>query len=139
MPVEGGVVDPEAAAVVLGEVHRDVGPAQQRLEAVGVLGVQGHADADVEVEEHAVAGEDLVEGGEQPAGQHLGLLAVDLAEHHRELVAAEPRHRVDRPYGALSRAATSWSSRSPTWWPKVSLTSLNRSRSSRHSASPVPS
>ena len=37
-----------------------------------------------------------------------------------------------------SRSATSTSSRSPIWWPRVSLTSLNRSRSSSSSASVSP-
>ena len=61
------------------------------------------------------------------------------ASRTRELVAAEPGDGVARAAATLGRRrADLLSSSSPTWWPRVSLTSLNRSRSSRLSTDGSP-
>ena len=60
------------------------------------------------------------------------------ASRTRELVAAEAGHDAalaDRR--AAAGRATSWSSRSPCWWPRLSLTSLNPSRSIMITAAPA--
>ena len=60
----------------------------------------------------------------------------DAVEQHRELVAAQPGDGVaGADAAARSRCATATSSRSPTWWPRLSLTILKRSRSRNRTAS----
>jgi hypothetical protein len=56
-------------------------------------------------------------------------VVAQVLEDHRELVAAQARHRVGRAHARVSRAATAFSSSSPTWWPSESLMVLKRSRS----------
>ena len=77
------------ATAVLGPVHGGVGVLEQRLGGGAVLRVQGHAHAGRDVDLLASQGEGAAE---RP--QHLAchpddvVLAVDLAEEDRELVAA---------------------------------------------------
>ena len=55
----------------------------------------------------------------------------DVAQHDRELVAAEARDGVGLAQrAAQARRRRACSSSSPSWWPSVSLISLKRSRSS---------
>ena len=71
-----------------------------------------------------------------PLGDPPRLLDVDdRVEDDPELVAAEAGDRVARAAGApTSRWPTAARSRSPTAWPRLSLMTLNRSRSSRMTA-----
>ena len=60
----------------------------------------------------------------------------DARQQHGELVAAEPGDRVAvAQRRAAAAAPTCCSSRSPSWWPSVSLISLKRSRSISSTAS----
>ena len=127
------VVHLDAGVLLLGQVHRDVGAAHELLDVGAVLGVQRDADARLELEQHLLELERLDERVADPAGdvrRRRGRSPM-LRQDDGELVAAQPGHQVlagrSTPW---IRCATSSSSRSPTWWPRVSLTSLNRSRSS---------
>ena len=139
-------VDGHGLPAALGDVHGDVGAAQRlgqdavdvRLQwavadpvayqaAVGPDA--GDADAGCGVDPDAVDGEDVVERRPDPPRHGAGLDGVASGEHQRELVAAEPRQQVVGTDVGRSRLDTSHSSASPAAWPRVSLTSLNRSRS----------
>ena len=52
-----------------GLVHRHVGPLEQLLELVGVLGVHGHADGHLEFEVDPVQREGLGERARRAAGR----------------------------------------------------------------------
>ena len=97
VPVVPRGVDGAALARLLGQVHRDVGAAQERRGVVAVLGRDGDADADVGGELVALDGDRLVQRLQQVAGggDRLGLPGA--RQQHRELVAAEPRQGVLRP------------------------------------------
>ena len=119
------------AAALLGRVHGDVGALDQRLDAGAVRGVAGHADAGVDLERQALDRERLAQPGQQLAGDDVGVAGAA----QREAAARRTRRRRGgrpcrpRRASARSRRATSSSSRSPAWWPSVSLISLKWSRS----------
>ena len=84
------LVEREAAAALLGRVHRDVGALDQHLDVVAVVGVAGDADRAAHLERQPVDHERLA----QRALEHLGdgqrvLGAHDLGQQDAELVAAE--------------------------------------------------
>ena len=86
-----------AAAARLGRVHRGVGVAQQVGGRVAVL---GQRDADARPERHLDAAdrERRDEGRGDALGDLVGVPWVrDVLEQERELVTAEPGHRVARP------------------------------------------
>ena len=126
MAVELGLEDRVAAAGLLGRVHRDVGALLERLVVLAVHRVQRDADAGVDLQAHALEHERLAQVREQvlgDGGRVLGLL--DAREQDAELVAAEAGDRVGvAQRGAAAGCETSCSSRSPMWWPSVSLISL---------------
>ena len=104
---------------------------------------QRHADADLHLERELIDHERRVDLRLDGAGERDRLLAGCQAGHHEaELVAAQAGDEAPPPDDADSRRATSISSRSPVWWPRVSLTSLNRSRSMKNTptraSSPLP-
>ncbi len=100
--VPGGVVHLDAGVLLLGQVHRDVGPAHQLLDVGAVVGVDGDPDARLQLEEHLLEVERLDQRVAHPA-RHVGDVVVrpDVGHHHGELVAAEPGHQVLRPQHAL--------------------------------------
>ena len=105
-----------------------------------VVGADGDADGGLERDGDAAQREGLLERAVQ-AGGDLGHRAAvgQVGEQDRELVAAEAGERRRSPRRAeRSRAATSMSSWSPWSWPRVSLTSLKRSRSMSSSAARRP-
>ena len=130
------VVGLEAGARVLGLVHGDVGALQQRVGVGAVVGAQRGADAGVH---HDLEPFDLercwsatpirradVRRPREPGAR----------QQQRELVAAEARDQPGARRPPPAGAAPSWaSSRSPAWWPSVSLRSLKRSRSTIATAS----
>ena len=95
-----------------------------------VLREEGDADARVDLHRDAVEHEGLLEA--RRAGGRPRPRRVDVGrrrEHDGELVAAEAREQVLGATGSARRAPRRSSSRSPTWWPSVSLSSLKPSRS----------
>ena len=90
MAVELGLEDREAAAGLLGGVHRDVGALLERLVVLAVQRVHGDADARVDLEPHALEHERLAQVHEQVLGDR-GAVAGGLhaREQDAELVAAE--------------------------------------------------
>ncbi len=95
----------DAAPLLLGEVHRDVGVLQQLVEIVAVVRRDGHADAGADVDEQPLEDDGRRELGEQPLGGLLGGLAAGAGQQHGELVTAEPGNGVDLPHGAGQPAA----------------------------------
>lgn len=86
-------------ALLFGMVHRDVGVLQQNLRIVAV--VRKDRDADAGADDHGLATdvERLVEPLEHALGDPHGIVgAVDLAQHDRELVAAETRQGRGRTF-----------------------------------------
>ena len=84
----------------------------------------------------AVEGEGQRQLGLDALGELDGAVRVlDVLQQDRELVAAEAGHGVAPAAGSRSRrramATSSWS---PTWWPRLSLTILKRSRSRKSTA-----
>ena len=124
-----------ALALGLGAVHRDVGVADDLVRRGA-----GSASA-MPIEAATTSSRPSSWNGVAAASQHAlgdhGRLAgvADVVEQDGELVAAEPGDGVAgaqrrTPAGARPRR----SSRSPTWWPSESLTSLKRSRSRNSTA-----
>ena len=92
-------LDLARGAVRLGEVHRGVGLAEQRLGAGDLVGDARDADAHRDVEHIRLEAERLVEHGADPLGdpvERAGVADV-LAEDH-ELVATEAGQRVGRAH-----------------------------------------
>ena len=88
-----GVVDADAiAAQLLGAEQRGVGSAQQRRGVATVIGMDGGAAADADRDLATVDQQRLLEQAHERARAPLDLgdVAGEM-EHHRELVAAEPR------------------------------------------------
>ena len=90
-----GGVELAARVVVLGQVHRDVRTLEQRVDVVAVLGIEGDADARLEVEPDALELERAPQLGADLLGDPERVV---LVRHRRqqqaELVAAEARDRV---------------------------------------------
>ena len=85
-----GLEDDGAALELLRRVHGDVGVPEQLLAVGAVPRGQDDADAGLDVEDHAVDVERLVQGLAQPLGDGLGLAdAVHRRQHDGELVATE--------------------------------------------------
>ena len=98
-------VELDAGAVLLGQVHGDVGLPQQRLDVGPVIGEHRDADADVDVEQRVVDDERLGDRHAHATGHLDGReVVVQTREHHGELVAAETGHRVAGPHGAADAA-----------------------------------
>jgi hypothetical protein len=55
-------VDLAAAGLLLGDVHRDVGALEERMDVVPVLGIEGDSDARFDLESEPVDRERLLEG-----------------------------------------------------------------------------
>ena len=114
-----------AAAAFLGGVHGDVGALVELLDVIAVLGGAGDADRGVDLEREPVDRERLAELAQQLLGDGAGLIgAGEVGQQDAELVAAEAGDGVLLVERGASRSATSCSSRSPAWWPSVSLISL---------------
>src|SRR6478672_3400989 len=77
-----------AARLPLGAVHRLVRSPEQRLGIGALLGVDGDAEADRELGEQLVAA--AQHGVVDPLGNGARLVAADLRQDQRELVAADP-------------------------------------------------
>ena len=139
MLVLRGVVDGRAARPLLRDVHRDVGALQQLGRSGGVLRRDGHADARADPDLQVRQREGLLEHVDEPVG-HRGRLGWPPTPCSSTANSSPPsRTTVPLWRTASSRRCPTWrSSWSPTWWPSVSLTSLNRSRSSSSSATGVP-
>jgi hypothetical protein len=96
VPVARRRVERVAGTVGLGHVHGDVGALHQRLDVLGVLGVDGGADARADEQAHALVVKRLPDRGLQQLGDLLGLdRSGARGEQHGELVAAEACHEVD--------------------------------------------
>ena len=98
-------IDGHAAAVFLGVVERDVGPAQQGLGVVAVFGVQGQAQAGVEVDAGAGQVQRLAQLVEQHARAGLGEIGVDVVHQHHEFITAQARHQVAGAHGLAQALA----------------------------------
>ena len=100
----------------------------------------GDADADADVQPDALDGERLRAAGRaaaRPAPRASSRLGV--GQQDGELVAAEPGQHVVRAAARCRSRGPTWRSRSsPAWWPRLSLTSLNPSRSSSSRAAGRP-
>ncbi len=88
--VEGG----EAAAGLLGDVHRRVGVRHQLGRVAAVVGEGGDADRAADVHRLALDRHRRVERAEQLARQHRGAFAALRRQQHGELVAADAGHGV---------------------------------------------
>ena len=106
--------------------------------SVACVGRDRHTDGGGDLHRQAVEGDGLLEGPEQAAGEVQGAGLVDGAgDQDGELVAAEAGDGPGRARRrSRGRRATSMSRRSPCWWPNVSLTCLNSSRSRIRTAAP---
>ena len=122
------LVQPDAAAAHLRGVHRDVGLLEQFGLAVRArLGVTA-APTDARIctsISASVTGGSSASSSRSPASTAVAASSTS-GEQNGELVTAEPGHGDVRPGGRVSRAADFDSKSSPLWWPRVSLTSLNR-------------
>ena len=130
------VVDLDPGLLALGDVHRDVGATQQRVDGVAVDRRERDADRHVHVHEHALEPERLGERGPDPAGDldRVGRRP-DVGQQHAELVAAEASDHVVRAHRAQHAAGDDLAGAGHRrGGPSVSLTSLKRSRSSRNTA-----
>ena len=93
-----------AAALPLGMVHGEVGVLQQGLRIVAVIGEERDPDAGADHHRLLAQIERMVERREHPLGDPGRVLGPpELAEHDRELVAAEPGDRRLRTVAALAR------------------------------------
>ncbi len=131
--------DDRGAAALLGAVHRRVRVAD---EVLGPRSAARDRDADARLQERlAVLDEErLLEQAGDPAGDGArARLAVDVLAQDRELVAAEPGDRVGRAQRVAQARRDVAQQRSPAAWPKESLMSLKRSRSTNSTATPPPS
>ena len=109
--------------------------------AAGVGGVRrGERDAQraADLDLHAVERDRLLQRAQQPAADPDGaVLVVGPAEQDGELVTAEPGDDArGADGGAQPRGRPRSAAASPCWWPRVSLTSLNPSRSRIMTATP---
>ena len=134
--VEHPVVDRQPEVRLLGDVHGDVGVLQQRGEVGAVLRGDGDADAGLDVEADPLEDERGRQLGPDTPAEGLGVHGIgDVGEQDHELVAAETGDAVPLAHDPATAAGPiSCSSRSPWWWPSVSLISLKRSRSNSRSA-----
>ena len=89
--VGGRVEDAQAAAELLGLVHRQVGPLEQGRGVVAVLGGQRDTDRGADRQLQAVHPERLLERVHQDPAELDGVVGGAAALHHRELVAAQAR------------------------------------------------
>ena len=133
-----GAYTADAAAGPLGRVHGHVGPAGQRLGVDGVVGVDGDADAGVDLQADPAEVEGLLQRGADPrrappAPRRGRPASVSSTANSSP---PEPGDHVGgrRPAAPASRRLSSMSSRSPWSWPRASLISLNWSRSMTSSA-----
>ena len=134
------VEDPDLARPArLGVVHGHVGVAQ--VELAHVVGVE-EGDADGRRHRDAVVAR---RGTARPGRAGCARRAGRWCRSRRPpRPAPRTRHRRCGPRGRRRavacriRSATSRSTWSPTWWPCVSLTALNRSRSMNSSPMPLP-
>src|SRR5512139_3880697 len=86
-----------ATACGLGTIERDVRPAKKRVRIVAIARIHADPDADAYADLVSVA---QPEPARQPADDGAGDLlrvriVVELLQHQHELVAAQPRQRVD--------------------------------------------
>ncbi len=121
-----------------------VGALQQPLALGRVQGQDRHADARAELQRGVRPGRRDPQGAQQGAAKlrrdvHRRVGVGDALEHADELVAALQRATASVARSeASSRSPTARSSASPTRWPWVSFTGLNRSRSMNTAATRVP-
>ncbi|HSD01718.1 MAG TPA: hypothetical protein VLB81_05080 [Gaiellales bacterium] len=93
-----GVVDLHRGARVLGDVHRDVRTLQESVNLVAVVGVDGDADADPDIERDVV--KHKRHGERRPDSRSKvgrGGFLHDARHEDRELVASQPGERVASP------------------------------------------
>jgi hypothetical protein len=96
--VLGGVEHHEPGVGLLGHVHGDVGALQQLLAGAGVLGIQHHPDAGLDIQGEPFDLERRVEPGGQLLGDlHRAFGGGDLGQQDGELVATQASHRIDGP------------------------------------------
>ena len=124
-----------ALAAALGQVHRDVGVADEIVGGPVVGAGHGHADAGSDREPVAGDVERHAQGGQNPLGdpgrdQDIGAGR----QGDDELVPAEPGRRVAVADHRPQSLADATSSASPASWPKLSLTALKSSRSTSRTA-----
>ena len=128
------------ATLALGRVHGDIGA---NLQIVGVdreaWAKEGEANARARRDHMAIERvggrgdriEDLLRNAQR-------LRRLGMRKQRRELIAADPTQDVGTPQPGLEALANATSRRSPTWWPRLSLTSLKLSRSNSSSAAGWP-
>ena len=80
----------DALAAALGDVHGDVGVAQQLGLVDGLALVEGDADAGADGDLPADQGERRAQGGQDPLGEHPRRLEIRVLGQDGELVAAQP-------------------------------------------------
>ncbi len=91
-----GGVDRGRVAGALGDVHRDVGAAEQQAGVRAVLRVRGDADARAHLQALLLQHERLLEQPEAFPRQRLRGRQARAGQEQGELIAAEPGHRVGR-------------------------------------------
>ena len=96
-----GGVDLDAAAAVLGRVHRDVGAAQQRGAVDAVRRAHRDAEREVHLETDRVDRDRVGDAGADAAGDLERLLLTHVEDDDRELVAAEAGDAVPGPDAGL--------------------------------------
>ena len=139
MAVAGGAVDLVADAARLGRVHGDVGALHQRLDVAAVLGEHRDADAGAHEQGQALEAEGLLDRAGEPAGDRPRRSSTVVPSGSRTANSSPPTRATSSASGtpASRRGPISRRSRSPAWWPSVSLSSLKWSRSISSSASLV--
>ena len=83
-------------ALLLRQVHRDVGALEEQVDVAAVARIAGDSDAGLDVEREPVDQERLVERRQDPldSGLEAARALDEIGDEHPELVAAEPRDRV---------------------------------------------
>ena len=89
-------VDGVPIPALLGRVHGHVRPAEQGVGIGAVIGVQRNADARLHVDGQPLDRERLLERAENRGRDARRARPVGARRQHRELVPAQPRHRVGR-------------------------------------------
>jgi hypothetical protein len=124
-----------AVAGRLGPVHGQVGVAQQLIGPVDIGVHAGDSHAAPHVALAVVDEEGLAEVLQDPLGDRGQFEVVaGVLDEHGELIAAEAGNRVARPDAGRQALGDLMSRRSPAAWPRLSLTSLNPSRSRNSTA-----
>jgi hypothetical protein len=124
---------------LLGRVHRNIRSLQKGVGVCSVLREQGDADARSDIDGDGLQADGCFERAEQLVRRRACCLGpAERRQQDRKLVASQARDRVAGAQGPRQSLADMGQQRSPLWWPRVSLTSLKRSRSMSMTAAAEP-